>query len=246
MGRKSLKSKEKKQKRKEESMRLAVAQAKVDAANELADPLQMFPVFQKFERNGLNLNIACERISDMAEDLVDWAFELTKSNMQTLYETGGWGWKDKEKRAEMTEDMARYLIVTDSDNKLVGFVHFRFDIDYDEEVLYVYEIQLIKEVRRKGLGKFLLQILELMAHKTQMKKVIQTVFKQNTAGYDFYTKTMKYEVDETNPEEYVFEEGNSYVILSKAIKPRKVESSNTKGAIPSVAVSNGTPGVVTS
>lgn len=53
------------------------------------------------------------------------------------YEDGGWGWKDREKRAEMTENMARYLIVTDSDKKPVGFVHFRFDMDYDEEVLYV-------------------------------------------------------------------------------------------------------------
>ena len=29
----------------------------------------------------------------------------------------------------------------------------RFDMDFDDDVLYVYEIQLEKELRRKGLGK---------------------------------------------------------------------------------------------
>ena len=28
-----------------------------------------------------------------------------------------------------------------------------------------YEIQLVKEARRKGLGKFMMQVLELIAHK---------------------------------------------------------------------------------
>ena len=32
-------------------------------------------------------------------------------------------------------------------------------------IFFSYEIQLLKEVQRKGLGKFLMQILELMAHK---------------------------------------------------------------------------------
>ncbi len=31
-------------------------------------------------------------------------------------------------------------------------------MDYDDEVLYVYEIQLEDVVRRKGLGKFMMQV----------------------------------------------------------------------------------------
>jgi len=33
------------------------------------------------------------------------------------------------------------------------------------DLSFSYEIQLEKEVRRKGLGKFMMQILELMAHR---------------------------------------------------------------------------------
>ena len=41
---------------------------------------------------------------------------------------------------------------------------------------FSYEIQLIPDVRRKGLGKFLMQILELIGHKACMKKIVLTVF----------------------------------------------------------------------
>ena len=42
---------------------------------------------------------------------------------------------------------------------------------------FSYEIQLIPDVRRKGLGKFLMQILELIGHKACMKKIVLTIFK---------------------------------------------------------------------
>ena len=36
----------------------------------------------------------------------------------------------------MTEDKALYLIARDNDGKPVAFTHFRFDMEFDEEVLY--------------------------------------------------------------------------------------------------------------
>jgi hypothetical protein len=48
------------------------------------------------------------------------------------------GWKDREKREEMSEERALYLIVRNKDGEPVAFVHFRFDMEYDEEVLYWY------------------------------------------------------------------------------------------------------------
>ncbi len=38
-------------------------------------------------------------------------------------------------------------------NKGVNIYPSRFDMDYDDEVLYVYEIQVEKGFRRKGLGR---------------------------------------------------------------------------------------------
>ena len=62
----------------------------------------------------------------------------------------------------MFDDRAWYLmarsVASEDAGKLLGFSHFRFDMDYDDEVLYVYEIQLEDSVKRKGLGKFMMQV----------------------------------------------------------------------------------------
>lgn len=49
-----------------------------------------------------------------------------------------------------------------------------------------YELQLEPEVRRKGLGRFMMSALESMASRNQMLKVILTVFKHNPSAIQFY------------------------------------------------------------
>lgn len=222
MGRKSNKSKDKKLKRKEENARIATKQAIVDLANAQKDPLEAFQPFKKYERNGLSVTVSCLLAENIDKETMDWAFQLTKENMQTLYEESEWGWSDKVKREEMEDPMAWHLIARDLSGSPVADVHFRFDLDNDDEVLYCYEIQLTKPARRKGLGKFLMQILELLAHKNHMTKVMCTVLKSNIDSKTFFVDKLKYEVDETSPEESMEEalfdeDGYTYQILSKAV-----------------------------
>ncbi|KAM8815119.1 N-alpha-acetyltransferase 40 isoform 2-T3 [Rhynchonycteris naso] len=166
MGRKSSKAKEKKQKRLEERAAMDAVCAKVDAANRLGDPLEAFPVFKKYDRNGLNVSIECKRVSGLEPATVDWAFDLTKTNMQTIY-----------------------------------------------------EVQLESKVRRKGLGKFLIQILQLMANSTQMKKVMLTVFKHNHGAYQFFREALQFEIDDSSPSmSGCCGEDCSYEILSRRTK----------------------------
>lgn len=229
MGRKSTKgAKERKQRRKEENAKMSASQLKIDAANKLEDPMSMLVPFKKYERNGVCFDIECKKVDDLDPDTVEFVFQLCKKNMQTLYESCDWGWKDREKREEMTEDKAWYLIARDQEKKPVAFVHFRFDLEIDEEVLYCYEIQLTEGIQRKGLGKFLMQILELLAYKTEMVKVMLTTFKHNDAGTKFFREALKFEIDESSPDDPVYEEGYCYWILSKTIKPQK---SKTKTAV---------------
>lgn len=76
------KSKEKRLQRKEEQLKLTAAKAVVDKANKLADPLEPFPVFRKFTKNGLDIDLSVSRVTDLNEDVVDWIFNLTKNNME--------------------------------------------------------------------------------------------------------------------------------------------------------------------
>ncbi|XP_022363032.1 N-alpha-acetyltransferase 40 isoform X1 [Enhydra lutris kenyoni] len=217
--RKSSKAKEKKQKRLEERAAMDAVCAKVDAANRLGDPLEAFPVFKKYDRNGLNVSIECKRVSGLEPATVAWAFDLTKTNMQTMYEQSEWGWKDREKREEMTDDRAWYLIAWESSSVPVAFSHFRFDVECGDEVLYCYEVQLESKVRRKGLGKFLIQILQLMANSTQMKKVMLTVFKHNHGAYQFFREALQFEIDDSSPSmSGCCGEDCSYEILSRRTK----------------------------
>ncbi|XP_053890315.1 N-alpha-acetyltransferase 40 isoform X2 [Malaclemys terrapin pileata] len=189
------------------------------SGSKLGDPLEAFPVFKKYDRNGLNVSIECKRVSGMNQATVDWAFELTKTNMQTLYEQSEWGWKDREKREEMTDDRAWYLIAWEDSSVPVAFSHFRFDVECGDEVLYCYEVQLESKVRRKGLGKFLIQILQLMANSTQMKKVMLTVFKHNHGAYQFFREALQFEIDDTSPSmSGCCGDDCSYEILSRRTK----------------------------
>lgn len=51
-------------------------------------------------------------------------------------EQSSWGWSDTQKYEELTDDAAWYLIAKSVDGVLIGFSHFRFDLEEGVEVLY--------------------------------------------------------------------------------------------------------------
>lgn len=102
-----------------------------------------------------------------------------------------------------------------SNNSLAAFVHFRFDIEDLIEVLYVYEVQLEKSVRRKGLGKYLMGFMETLAFHYKMKSVVLTVLKSEEDVVKFYF-SQQYEIEPYTPEDAF------YYILGKKNKTLEV------------------------
>ena len=47
---------------------------------------------------------------------------------------------EKNKRDEMLDDAAWYLMARNDKGEICGYSHFRYDMDFDDEVLYVYEV----------------------------------------------------------------------------------------------------------
>ncbi|XP_030759538.1 N-alpha-acetyltransferase 40 [Sitophilus oryzae] len=220
MGRKTAasvaKGKEKRLQRKEEQQRLREAKALVEKANSIENPLQDFPVFQKYNKNGLTADIIYKKSSDLDETERTWVLNLTRRNMQLKYEACSWNWNDTKKSEELYDEAARFLIAKSTeDGSYLGFSHFRFDMEEGIEVLYCYELQLESIIQRKGLGKFLMQVLELMAFKNNMKKVVLTVLKHNPHSKFF--RAVGYEVDDISPSDDE-EETYPYEILSKVNK----------------------------
>ncbi|KAJ1441753.1 hypothetical protein B484DRAFT_99283 [Ochromonadaceae sp. CCMP2298] len=97
-----------------------------------------------------------------------WAFSATKKNMEARYEASGYGWDDDDKKKELTEKGARFLLVraaptptptptttgaedveATEPGPLVGFVHFRFTVQGEvlekmagDNCLHVFDIHL--------------------------------------------------------------------------------------------------------
>jgi len=194
----------------------------VNAANKQEDPLGALPSFKVFSKNGVACNLSTRRVTDLDENEKKAVVDLLIRNMKALYEQSNWGWNEKNKRDEMLEDSAWYLLAKNEEGKICGFSHFRYDMDYDDEVLYVYEIQIDEEFQRKGLGKFMMQVLEMLAFKADMRKIMLTVLKHNDSAVKFFKALLKFEIDETNPaedvqwnEKYNDIEQIDYEILSK-------------------------------
>ena len=51
----------------------------------------------------------------------------------------------------------------------------RFEVEDATPLLYVYEVQLVSSVQRKGLGAFLMTLLKLIAKKYQLDAIMLTV-----------------------------------------------------------------------
>jgi ribosomal protein S18 acetylase RimI-like enzyme len=95
--------------------------------------------------------------------------------------------------------------------------------------LYVYELQVDQAHGRKGIGKRLMQLMELIARKQAMQWLMLTVIKANTNAMAFYQK-MKYTVDDTSPSMCYEDADECYEILSKCICPeeRKIQAERKK------------------
>ncbi|XP_014257117.1 N-alpha-acetyltransferase 40 [Cimex lectularius] len=216
MGRQTEKSKLKQAKIKEERKKLNLASALVRKANEIIDPLEDFPSFISFKNEDVDVVLDCRRVKDLTEDEFEKVVDLMRLNMKDYYEKCDWGWDEEKKREEMLESPARYLLARDrfDTTRILAFSHFRFDLDYKQSVLYLYELQLDPAVHRKKLGQFMLKALELMAFKNSMQKVILTVLKHNHTALAFFSKH-GYTLDETNPVDN-YEEQFCYYIFSKS------------------------------
>ena len=187
----------------------------VNKANSLENPLDLLPSFQNYKKDDFSITLETKRVSALDASTKEWIFKLLETNMKDFYFQSDWGWNSSNKKDELFEDDAWYLIARDAESQEpVAFSHFRYDMDHDDDVLYCYEIQTEKKIRRKGIGKFMMKVLELLMIKADLLKIMLTVFKHNQDATTFFKEILKYEVDETCPVDTVYEQFD-YEILSR-------------------------------
>lgn len=163
----------------------ASAKQRINKANSLKDPLESTSIHEYVTPDNQVVKLSCTRAKDASPECTSWVFDIMERNMKQMYEQSQWGWDSVAKQKELRDPAAWYLVASSND-EFLGFCHFRFDIDDRTEVLYCYEIQLEPAIRRKGLGHFMMSVLESMAILYQMQKVVLTVFKHNPLAIQFF------------------------------------------------------------
>ncbi|XP_014505965.1 N-alpha-acetyltransferase 40 isoform X1 [Vigna radiata var. radiata] len=229
---------EKRPKRSEVLAKKKTVEELIKAARAQKDHLAPFPAFRHFHAKGLSLCLKSGHGNKLSSTVKTYIQSLLKLNMEGPYGSE-WPEEEKVKRREMVDHEAHYVFVHEVANSnademttiltaaetstcclknsgpLVGFVQYRFVLEEEIPVLYVYELQLEPRVQGKGLGKFLMQLLEFMAQKNCMGAVMLTVQKANVLAVDFYISKLRYIISATSPSKVNPMMNKSYEILCK-------------------------------
>ncbi|MCJ1438741.1 hypothetical protein MMC27_008131 [Xylographa pallens] len=148
-------------------------------------------------------------------------FDLIATTSASTYAGSSTGWHPRKKRKEMRLPDLRYFLVNRTpDGPLEGFLSFMLTYEDGKEVIYVYEVHFAETLRKGGLGKLLMGLVEEVGRKVVVEKVMLTVFVANEGARIFYER-LGYDVDEFSPEERKLRGGivivPDYVILSKGL-----------------------------
>jgi N-alpha-acetyltransferase 40 len=142
------------------------------------------------------------------------------------------GWSRSKKLREMRHPALKYLLLLlplppppptplerDAASKVVeGFLSFMITEEDGREVIYCYELHLQPRLRGKGVGKRMMELMEMIGARVGVEKAMLTVFRSNERAIRAYRKWV-YEIDEFSPEPRTLRDDTvkeaSYVILSK-------------------------------
>ena len=92
-----------------------------------------------------------------------------------------------------------------------GFAHIRFEVEEDKPIIYIYEIQIAKRAQGRGLGKYIMRIIEDIAKANAINTIMLTVFSTNKHARMLY-ESIGYTKDKSSPDSET-----GYIILSKPI-----------------------------
>ncbi|ANQ10232.1 Uncharacterized protein PCOAH_00043530 [Plasmodium coatneyi] len=120
---------------------------------------------------------------------------------------------------ENTKEVDDYL----SKHALVCFVHYRLTADYPPNehttICYLYEIQIVPEFTKLGIGKHLIDMLDALCRRINVHKIVCTVLKNNVNAVSFYKTKCSFQMDESSPDNFASDESEEceYEILKRIV-----------------------------
>jgi len=153
--------------------------------------------------------ISFETSGTLSDSDFDACFNLLETTSAAHYKRSRNGWSPKHKRVEMRDPLMKYLVlrkrelqpelvVNTASKDVIGFVSFMLTEEDDLEVIYCYEIHVDEQVRGRGLGRTLMQLMEAVGAAVPVEKAMLTVFASNAKGKAFH-ESLGYEYYDEEP-----------------------------------------------
>ena len=114
------------------------------------------------------------KIRNCKDDDYRLVYNLLKRNMYSLF-VKHWGrWNPNVFRDDYHK---KDIKIVESGARIVAF----YDFEFKEKFSYLNNIQIVKSIQGKGLGTFLMDLMEKKIKKNKLKKIRLKVFKDNLA-----------------------------------------------------------------
>lgn len=192
------------------------------------------PALMKYNKNGLDLCI--EFSTRLSKEDAEWAFGLVQENMEEKYDASGYGWDDDDKYRELTEKGTRFLVAREwpagdeEKGEPVAFAHFRFTVQGEvidqmagEASLHIFDIHVEEHSQRKGLGKHLITLLELIARRENMRLISIPVQLEDDETEAWLMSTKRgFEPDKTMSQLGFDSQMEGFEMFSKVFPPKVV------------------------
>ena len=113
---------------------------------------------------------------------------ITLNNISHFYSRSTDGWNPEFKKRELFHRCARFILVHDDQSTLVAFAMYRKHLN----VAYCYELQVLDQVRRRGVGTILVQHIEDYATLNNLTEINLTVFTCKSSFYPSHLLFLMY------------------------------------------------------
>lgn len=149
---------------------------------------ELLPALRAYSKNSLDVAINFYTGSTLTKELRQFMFRLAKKNTARISDASGYGWDDDEYKEALKAPEERFLVAftAETENTAatpVGFIDFQFALQgvlvdemEGETCLLVQDLQLQQAVQRRGLGRHLLSLAQLIARKQGMSTIATKVF----------------------------------------------------------------------
>jgi len=163
---------------------------------------ELLPALLAYNKNELDVSIKFFTGSTLTKELRQFMFRLAKKNTKAISDASGYGWDDDEYKEALKAPEERYLVAFAAETESaaaapVGFMDFQFvlqgvlvDEMEGDTCLLVQDLQLQKAVQRKGLGRHMLSLAQLIAKKQGMSTIATKVFVNDKAAQAFMETQM--------------------------------------------------------